>query len=192
MNIKFIKSAKVLEECPPADQPEVGIVGRSNAGKSSFINALHGGRVAKVSGQPGKTRLLNFFQAGKNYRLVDMPGYGYAKVSGKEQKSWQPMIEHYLSNRKSLIGLLLIMDIRRNWSEDEQLIVDWVKKRNLPVCVILNKSDKVKQGERVKKLRLLKSIEGVDEAFVVSSFTKKGIKEPEDFIYESWIDCKIT
>lgn len=192
MNIRFIKSAKLQEDWPKDGILEVGIVGRSNSGKSSYINSLAGSsKLAKVSGKPGKTRLLNFFQVSNKYRLVDMPGYGYAGVSGTEQKSWHKMIEDYLNTRENLAGLILIMDIRRKWTDDEQLLVDWVSSKELPVCVLLNKADKVKQGEKVKKKREVKAIEGVERVFVVSAFKKKGISDVDDYIYENWVKaCK--
>ena len=119
MKAKFLKSAVNQEDYPPSDRPEVALVGRSNAGKSSLLNALAGSKIAKVSQEPGKTRLLNFFDYGKQYRFVDMPGYGYASRSGSEILSWQEMITKYSDVRENLHGVVLIMDSARDWQEEE-------------------------------------------------------------------------
>ncbi len=186
--IQFIKSAKELRGCPPPEKPEVALVGRSNAGKSSFINALTKGQIAKVSQQPGKTRLLNFYSIGEHYRLVDMPGYGYASRSGDEVQEWRSMVESYLAVRENLQGLLLIMDIRRSWTSQEQDLVDWVSQRSLPVVVVLNKSDKVGQNDKAKALKALRDrAVGVQKVFVVSAQKKLGVKEVEDFVFKEWI-----
>lgn len=190
MRVQFLKSAAEESGWPPVELVEVAIAGRSNAGKSSFINALTNSKAAKTSSQPGKTRLLNFFQLGEHYRLVDMPGYGFAKVSANEQKSWAKMIERYLHNRSNLIGLLLIMDIRRKWTEDEQMVVDWCQQSDTPIIVLLNKSDKVNQGEKVKKRREIAKVEGVDKVFVVSSSKRKGVAEAEQYFFTHWVGVK--
>src|SRR4051812_11511852 len=122
--LQFLKSATKLSEFPRDERPEIAMVGRSNAGKSSVINTLAGGRLAKVSSTPGKTRLLNFFEHKEGYRVVDMPGYGFAVRSGDEVFSWRKMIESYLLERENLMGLMLIMDIRREWTDDEQMLMD--------------------------------------------------------------------
>ena len=187
-SIRFIKSAKDLKGCPAPDLPEVAIAGRSNAGKSSFINALGLSLVAKVSGRPGKTRLLNFFLIGDHYRLVDMPGYGYAARSGAEVESWRQMVESYLALRGSLQGLVLIMDIRRQWTAQEQELVDWVSQRSMPVVVVLNKADKVGNNEKAKALRDLKAkAVGVSQVFVVSASKRLGVTEVEEFVFKNWI-----
>ncbi len=185
--LKFIKSAADLSGWPMDSLPEVALAGRSNAGKSSFLNGLQGSSIAKVSGKPGKTRLLNFFSVEDKYRLVDMPGYGWASVSAKEMKQWQAMIEAYLLERENLVGLLLIMDVRRKWTEDEQMLVDLMDQRGLPSAVILSKADKLKRGPGLDRRRKLKK-EIERPCFLSSSLKKQGFYEVEDHIYKNWIE----
>lgn len=188
VHLKFLKSAKDYADCPPEERPEIAVMGRSNAGKSSFLNALTGGKsVAKVSKAPGKTRLLNFFAAGEHYTLVDTPGYGYASRSGDERMSWAGMIEAYVHARQKLVGALLIMDIRREWSSDEAMIFQWLSRRHLPLAVMLNKCDKVSKGEREQRRK--KIIDSVPDAlvFVVSAVDGMGVEEAEEVVYKEWV-----
>ena len=187
--LKFLKSASDLTGCPEDLVPEVAIAGRSNAGKSTFINGLQGGAIAKVSGKPGKTRLLNFFEVGDNYRLVDMPGYGFASVSASEMKQWQSMIEGYLSLRGNLRGLILIMDIRRNWTQDEQMLVDFMSARELPSIVVLTKADKLKRGPGLQRKKKLESDSGLP-CFLCSQPKKQGFYEVENFIFDNWVESQ--
>ena len=189
MKIKFVKSATEERGYPQSKRPEVAIVGRSNAGKSSFINALASTRqpVAKVSSTPGKTTLLNFFNVEEHYTLVDMPGYGFAARSGDQRRDWRPMVEEYLLKRENLVGLLLIMDIRRDWSQDEQSMLDWVAQRELPLMVILNKMDKEKKNAQVKRAREVAAMAGIDSVFLTSAFKGHGVDEVEDFYFEKWV-----
>ena len=184
MKVQFLKSAVAPEGFPNDLRPEVAFAGRSNSGKSSVINAWVGAKVAKVSQAAGKTRLLNFFNVGEHYRLVDMPGYGYASRGAGERDSWAPMIETYIETRPNLCGLLLIMDMRRDWSPQEQLIIDWMSPRGLPVVVILNKTDKLGRAERNRQLKKIEKISGLKHVFCVSAFKKQGIEELEEFIYK--------
>lgn len=186
--MKFVKSAVKPEHYPNPDRPEIALAGRSNAGKSSFINALAGSRVAKVSGQPGKTRLLNFFDFGPSYRFVDMPGYGYSARSGNEQRSWQEMIEGYLSLRANFTGLVLVMDIRREWTQDEEVLWRWVQGIHRPMLVVLNKADKLSKNQMLNKVFKMKKLKPEIDFFAVSSVKRTNLKEVEDFIYENWVE----
>lgn len=146
--IRFIKSALKPADFPLEGPPEIALVGRSNAGKSSFLNALAGGdKVAKVSATPGKTRLLNFFQAGHAYVLVDMPGYGWAARDMKEMRDWRKAIDAYLKGRNSLSGVCLIMDVRRDWQQEEGQIAKLAQSISRPMALVLNKCDSLSQGE---------------------------------------------
>ena len=187
LRVKFVKSAVNKEDYPLDKRPEVAIVGRSNAGKSSLINALAQKDIAKVSQKPGKTATLNFFLCNDEFYLVDMPGYGFAKRSPQEKKMWQKMIEGYLAHRKNLKGLLLIMDIRRKWSPDEQMLVEWVANLGRPVCVVLNKADKAKQGERVKAQRLVAKNEFVSMVYCVSATEKRGLDAMSEYVFQNWV-----
>jgi GTP-binding protein len=181
-----LTSAVNLQGCPSDTVPEVALVGRSNAGKSSLINGLANSRIAQVSSTPGKTRLLNFYQ-GPKYRIVDMPGYGFSQRSGDEQRGWQSMIEPFLAARGNLVGLLIVMDIRRDWSEDEENLVRWISPRELPVAIAVTKIDKLSRSELLKREREIKTQSGVGDVRPTSALKKTGFLELEDFLYKNWI-----
>ena len=187
MKVTFLVSGTRSDHFPQPDRPEVALAGRSNAGKSSFLNALANQKVAKVSGSPGKTRLLNFFDAGDFYRIVDMPGYGYAARSGSEVRSWRNMVEDYLKHRGPLVGLVLVMDIRRKWTDEEQLLIDFCTSRGRGYVVVLNKADKLRRGELVKQRREIGSVVGKENVFCVSSSKKTGLEEVESAVFERWV-----
>ncbi|MBX3039969.1 MAG: ribosome biogenesis GTP-binding protein YihA/YsxC [Bdellovibrionaceae bacterium] len=185
---RFIKSAVHPHEYPPDRGLEIAIAGRSNAGKSSLINLMTGSRIAKVSGTPGKTRLLNFFEMnGGKYTLVDMPGYGFAARSGDEMHDWHQMVESYLASRQVLRGLLLVMDIRREWTKDEDMLKGFTDHRGLPMAVVLTKSDKLSRNEIQKAVAALKKKSSLNHVFVVSSLKKTGHVEFEEWLYENWV-----
>ncbi|MGZ3772415.1 MAG: ribosome biogenesis GTP-binding protein YihA/YsxC [Pseudobdellovibrionaceae bacterium] len=185
--IEFIKSAVLAKDYPLHKKSEVAIAGRSNAGKSSFINALAKGKVAKVSSTPGKTRLLNFFDMEDSYVLVDMPGYGFAARSGNEMVEWHKMIETYLMTRENLSGLLLVMDIRRSWTDDEELLKKFSDERGFPLAVILTKADKMSRSQMLQAVAKIKKTSGLSAVFPVSALKKEGQNEVEEFIFENWI-----
>ncbi|MBX2988776.1 MAG: ribosome biogenesis GTP-binding protein YihA/YsxC [Bdellovibrionaceae bacterium] len=185
---KFIKSAVFPHEYPPDKGVEIAIAGRSNAGKSSLINLLTGSRIAKVSSTPGKTRLLNFFEmAGGKYTLVDMPGYGFATRSKGEVEDWQKMIEAYLTSRQSLKGLILVMDSRREWTEDEQMLKNFTDHRGLPFAVVYTKIDKLSKNELQKAVVKLKKTSLLETIFPVSALKRLGHIEFEEWLYQSWV-----
>jgi GTP-binding protein len=188
--MKYLKSAVLPKDYPDTKRPEVAIAGRSNAGKSSFLNAVAGSKVAHVSQTPGKTRLLNFFDVGAHYRVVDMPGYGFAARAIDEKNEWSRMIETYLSMRGNLKGLVLLMDIRREWDEEEELLKQFCGKINLPICVLLTKIDKCSTKEKQDYLKKIKKTSQLSDVFLISAQTKVGIEEVEEFIYREWILAK--
>ncbi len=190
--ITYIKSAVMPEDYPAHKFSEVAFMGRSNAGKSSLINALSKNKIAKVSQNPGKTRLLNFFNFNDSYVLVDMPGYGYASRSGDEVADWQPMIELYLASREKLAGLVLVMDIRRKWSRDEMLLCRFVEKFGRPVALALTKADKLNKTELKKAIQKQTEDSRLSNVFVISSTKNMGHKELESFIYKKWINEPMT
>lgn len=187
LEIEFLKSAVFPADFPAANRPEVALAGRSNAGKSSFLNAISKRTVAKVSQEPGKTRLLNFFDVGKSYRLVDMPGYGFAKRSGDEVKSWGQMIEGYLSQRENLAGLILVMDIKRDWTQEEEMLADFMWKRDLPLCLVLTKADQLKPNEIEKRINIIQTQSAEEAVFAVSNVKKNGTEFVEDYVFKQWV-----
>ena len=183
----FLKSAVKMKDFPVSKLREVAMAGRSNAGKSSLINIWANEKVAKVSQAPGKTRLLNFFTMGNSYIIVDMPGYGYASRGGDELKTWRKMVEGYLSQRPPLAGLVLIMDMARDWESDEELLSQYVMKQDLPVVVALSKSDKFSKRDIAKAVERIKKQSRIEDVFPISSQNKEGCLELEEFIYRNWI-----
>lgn len=144
---KFINSAPRLQDAPPDQGLEIAFAGRSNAGKSSAINTLvQQTALARVSKTPGRTQLLNFFQIDDKRKLVDLPGYGYAKVPEAIKKDWGKMMETYLSQRQALAGIVLVMDIRHPLTEFDWQMIEWCQHGNLRIHIILTKADKLKFG----------------------------------------------
>ncbi|MCH9691266.1 MAG: ribosome biogenesis GTP-binding protein YihA/YsxC [Gammaproteobacteria bacterium] len=144
---EFLTSAPTLAECPQDAGAEVAFAGRSNAGKSSAINALTGnGKLARTSKTPGRTQLINFFQLSAQQRLVDLPGYGYAKVARAMKDEWQRHLAFYLENRNCLQGLVLLMDIRQPLKVFDLQMLEWAAKVGMPVHILLTKADKLKNG----------------------------------------------
>ncbi len=143
---RFILSAPTLAHCPPPDRPEFCLAGRSNVGKSSLVNALtNRKKLAKTSNVPGKTREMNYFMMDESWYLVDLPGYGYAKVSKTEQQRWGKAMEEYLLNRKTLNLVILIIDIRHGPQSSDLDMMYWLATNETPFALCLNKSDKLTQ-----------------------------------------------
>jgi GTP-binding protein len=146
-NARFLISAPTLRECPSDSGAEVAFAGRSNAGKSSAINTLtDNSKLARTSKTPGRTQLLNFFDLGEDQRLVDLPGYGFAKVPIAVKEQWQRHLEHYLQARTSLRGLILLMDIRHPLQAFDLQLLEWTQACAMPVHVLLTKADKLTYG----------------------------------------------
>ncbi|MFA6302967.1 MAG: ribosome biogenesis GTP-binding protein YihA/YsxC [Legionella sp.] len=144
----FLKSAARVEHLPPDTGYEVAFAGRSNAGKSSALNCLTGIKsLARTSKTPGRTQLINLFSLDEERRLIDLPGYGYAKVALKIKEEWQEHLAHYLEVRGCLKGLVLLMDIRHPLKDLDQTMIDWSLNRELPVHILLTKSDKISRSE---------------------------------------------
>ena len=138
----FIKSAEKLSQCPDFMLPEIPLLGRSNVGKSSFINALaNNKKLAKTSNTPGKTRLINFFNFSDKFIFADLPGYGYAKVSQEIRSRWEKNLEEYLLNRKQIKILIQIVDARHELQKNDIQMREWIKSYNLPAATIVSKTD---------------------------------------------------
>ena len=178
---EFITSAAKKSQYPPAALPEIAFAGRSNVGKSSLINTLVNRKhLVKTSSTPGRTQLINFFDVNGKLTFVDLPGYGYAKVPISIRKKWGPMIETYLSTRKTLKGVVIIMDIRRVPREEELNLIHWLEHFSIAKILVLTKTDKLsrqKAAERAKILnKELKSVSS-ENAILFSAKTRQGRDE---------------
>ena len=152
---KFVTSAVKPAQYPIAEYPEVAFAGRSNVGKSSLINTLvNRKRLVKTSSTPGRTQLINFFLVNDNLSLVDLPGYGYAKVPAAVKKKWGPMVERYISTRTSLAAVVLLMDLRRTPREEEFRLIEWVAHYRIPIVLVLTKADKLSKTKQKKQLQM--------------------------------------
>ncbi len=142
-----------MSQLPKDARPQVALAGRSNVGKSTLLNRLVGQKnLAKVSSTPGKTRSLNFFSIGERFYLVDLPGYGYAKVSKSLKDEWGKLIETYLRTCPNLTGLVLLLDVRRDVTDDDLQMLEWLAKRSLPVLAVVTKVDKVSRNLYSRKV----------------------------------------
>ena len=160
---EFITSAAKPSQYPPAELPEIAFAGRSNVGKSSLINTIiNRKRLVKTSRTPGRTQLINFFEINTAFTFVDLPGYGYAKVPKSVKKSWGPMVETYLSTRKTLKGVVLIMDIRRTPRLEELNFIVWLHYYGIPDVLVLTKTDKLSKTKQKKQLLSISKALGVD------------------------------
>ena len=175
-SVKFVKSVVSLNELPPKVYPEVAFAGRSNVGKSSLINVLINRKgFAKTSSTPGKTQFLNFFEINNSLYFVDLPGYGYAKVPKLIKKNWRQLVEGYLSTRETLRLVLLIIDIRRDPSNDELNLFEWLCLHQLSTRVILTKIDKVSRNIWQKKVQLWQRFFKIDATpLLFSALTGEG------------------
>lgn len=188
MKMKLICTAYRPDQLPPEEYPEVAILGRSNSGKSSFINRLAGGAIAQVSQRAGKTRSVNFYLFNKKYIWIDMPGYGFAARSDREQRDWQRMIENFLILRSTLKAFVLIMDIRRDWTEDEEMLMEMSHNQGLPFVLVLTKADKVSKSERIRlEKKYIKNL-AIDSCFATSSLDNIGFENVEEHIYKKFIN----
>lgn len=194
--MKFATSAAVYKQFPANEWPEVAVVGRSNVGKSSLLNMLAQQKnLARVSKTPGRTQLVNFFSVEERAYLVDLPGYGYADVPASVQKTWDDMMHSYLSNREQLLGLVLLLDIRRMPSEHDMMMYEWLCDRGLPVLAVLTKCDKVGKNECFNQHHKIAKVFGADPKRMIqtSALKRVGIAAVCDAlndIFEDYFDVK--
>jgi GTP-binding protein len=180
-NTHFLISASTLEQCPQDDALEVAFTGRSNAGKSSAINVLTGQtKLARTSKTPGRTQLLNYFEVSEKRYLVDLPGFGYAKVPPAMKRKWQQELGRYLEQRQSLQGIILLVDIRHAFKDSDLMMVDWAVRAQLPLHILLTKADKLKRGAARNTLlmaqKLLQDHQRLISLQLFSALKEEGIK----------------
>lgn len=187
-NADILLSATNKSHYPQDDIPEVALAGRSNVGKSSFINTmLNRKNLARTSGKPGKTQLLNFFNIDDKLRFVDVPGYGYARVSKKEREKWGKMIEEYLTSRENLRAVISLVDLRHEPSADDVQMYEFLKYYEIPVILVATKADKIPRGKWNKHESMIKKkldFDKTDTFIIFSSVNKTGVEEAWDAIFD--------
>ncbi len=177
---EFVISAVRPQQYPASNLPEFAFAGRSNVGKSSLINTLVSRRkLVQTSSVPGKTRLINFFRVNEAFMLVDLPGYGYARVSETERRKWRPMIEQYFTGRDSLKAAVVILDIRRTPNEEDAQLLDWLERREIPAVLIATKADKLSKTAQTKHRETIAAALAVepDDLVLFSAKTRQGREE---------------
>lgn len=186
ISAEFVKSAVWPPQYPPATMPEIAFVGRSNVGKSSLMNTLVGRRkLAKTSNTPGRTQLINFFTVNGSISFVDLPGYGFAKVSQSIKKDWGDMMDAYLRERQNLAMVIFILDIRRDPSEDDLSLRDWLEHYRIPYISILTKADKLSNNQAIVRKKLIEKSLGTNaqkKTILFSAKTQKGKEELWQFL----------
>ena len=186
----FIKSSKIVSECPKPDLPEYAFIGRSNVGKSSLINMLCSKKgLAKTSGTPGKTQLINHFLINENWYIADLPGYGFAKTSKENRASWEKMITNFLIRRTNLLNTFLLIDSRIDPQAIDLEFINRMGTDQLPFTIVFTKTDKLKQNEIIKNIENFKSAlkknwYELPTMFISSAETKRGKEEILGFIEE--------
>ena len=187
---KFITSANAPGQFLPDEGVEVAVAGRSNAGKSSAINVIVNRRqFARTSKTPGRTQLGNFFDLREGQRLVDLPGYGFARVSASVRQHWGRLLQSYFQQRQSLAGLLLVVDVRRQLTDFDRQMLEFAGSQDLPVHVLLTKADKLKRGQAATALlQVRKELENSASVQLFSALKKQGVDEAQQ-VLERFLDC---
>ena len=177
-NVELMLSAVSKRQYPNTNLPEIAFAGRSNVGKSSLINKLlNRKKLARVSAQPGKTATINFYDIDKTLIFVDLPGYGFAKVSKQEKEKWGRMIEEYLNEREQLIQVVLLVDMRHKPTGDDIMMFEWMVESGFNPVVIATKKDKVKPSQRDTAIKLIKDTLGIEDVIPFSSEKGDGVDE---------------
>jgi GTP-binding protein len=183
LSADLVAVAAARDGFPRAGSPEVAFLGRSNVGKSSLLNRLVQRRqLARTSRTPGKTRLVCWYRVerpGRALLLVDLPGYGYAKVSKAERRRWKELVESYLVGREALRAAVLLQDLRRDLSEDEALLLEWLAERDVPAILALTKVDKLKPMRRAQRMRRLAAAVDLPRERVVATSAETGLGIPD-------------
>ncbi len=174
LSAEFVLSAKEPAHYPPAVLPEIAFAGRSNVGKSSLINTLVKRKgLARTSNTPGRTQEINFFTVNNRFAFIDLPGYGYAKVPETIRRNWGPMVETYLRDRQTLRLVVLILDIRRDPSDEDHQLIEWLQHYRLPFLIALTKIDKVSRNQLVQRQRQIGEDLGLASITQPVSFSAK-------------------
>lgn len=181
---RFLKSANAASQFVPDEGVEVAVAGRSNAGKSSAINVIVNRRqFARTSRTPGRTQLVNFFSLGGDRRLVDLPGYGFARVTAATRRHWGELLEQYFQTRQSLRGLIIVVDIRRRLTDFDWQMLEFAGSVNLPVHVLLTKADKLKRGQQASALLdVRKALDGRASVQTFSALKRDGESEAREVL----------
>lgn len=180
MDVEFIAAAETLARCPRLGLPEVALAGRSNVGKSSLINILVGRKaLVRTSKDPGRTRLIGFIRVEHRVVLVDLPGYGYAKVAQAERMRWATMVDNYLSQRAELALVLLLVDCRRDPGDEEREFLEWLRRHDRAVVLVATKVDKLNRAQRSRRIVAIAHSAGMaaDDVVPFSALTKEGRRE---------------
>lgn len=186
----FVISNTDIKKCPAPNLPEYAFIGRSNVGKSSLINMLCNKKgLAKISGRPGKTQLINHFIINDNWYLVDLPGYGYAKISKKQREKWQKFIDQYLLSRLNLMNVFVLVDCRHEPQKIDLEFMQWLGENGIPFSMVFTKLDKLNKSQQAKflpsyKKEMLKSWEEMPPVFITSSETGTGREKLLEYIGE--------
>ncbi|MEC5394114.1 ribosome biogenesis GTP-binding protein YihA/YsxC [Bergeyella sp. RCAD1439] len=200
-SVSFVKSSQKWQDCPAPELPEYAFIGRSNVGKSSLINALMNRKdLAKTSQTPGKTQLINHFLVNDSWYLTDLPGYGYARVSKVQRKDFEKLITNYILNRKNLVNLFVLIDVRHSPQKVDVDFIEWCGENGIPFSIVFTKADKLKPNAALKniehyKTELLKKWENLPEIYLTSAEKKEGtenllqmIAQTNEFLKENKID----
>jgi len=174
INPEFVKSAHTIEDYPYNNLPEIAFAGRSNVGKSTMINTvLNRKGLARTSSKPGHTRSINFFDIDNKFYLVDLPGYGFAKVSEEEKEKWQSLINDYLHYRANLKGIVMIVDARHKPTGQDQMMLNWIREFRIPKIIAATKADKLSNNEKAKQKKVIKNTLGLIEEEKFTFFSAK-------------------
>lgn len=191
LKAEFVVSSPTVDSCPDEKHPEYAFIGRSNVGKSSLINMLTSSKgLAKISQTPGKTRLINHFMVNEEWYLVDLPGYGYAKISKTERKKWKEMINAYLQKRQNLVCTFILVDSRHEPQKPDTEFMAWMSTKQLPFVIVFTKSDKLSKRQLEESIKgyidkMLESWEDMPQFFITSANTALGRSDILAFIGEN-------
>lgn len=196
VNAELLYTAGKANQLKPSDLPEIVFSGRSNVGKSSLINKLVNRKsLARVSGQPGKTATINFFKVGDTFNLVDLPGYGYAKVSHAEKVRWAELVEGYFAQDRKFALIVQIVDMRHNPTKDDLNMIEFLSNSGMPFAIVLTKKDKLKKTQQLKQLEQIQSIlsdYGDIKIFTFSALKGDGTEEIREYIANCVENCSMN